>query len=216
MLTSPTEKEFLKDVQLHAMKIERDDGVYRHLRFAQPENSWLHRFEIVTWPGALCIRGDAGTYVFSRLTDMFAFFRHESTERDGLYINDGYWAEKLIASDCHGRNSDGVMRFDPDEFRAAVSRRYVEHVRSFMRGMPEDRRALRSALDDEVLAYADSSEDEAMRAAGSFEHDGFRLTDFWEVNCRRYTHQFIWSLYAIAWAIGQYDSVKSPPKSEAA
>lgn len=199
-----TQDDFLKDVQRHAMTVERDDGVHRHLMFRQHEHSWLHWFEVVTWPGALCIRGDCGTYVFSRLHDMFKFFRHDG-HGSGLYINDGYWAEKLVASDSNGRHANGVMRFDPDEFRDAVSRMYVEHVRHNMRGMPDERKALRYALEDEVLSCADDGEDAAMRAAGEFEHGGFRLTDFWEVDCRRYTVQFLWSLYAISWAIQQYD-----------
>lgn len=211
-----SEQDFLRDVRSHVMTIERDDGVYRHLRFAQPENSWLHRFEITTWPGALCIRGDVGTYVFSRLNDMFSFFRSPTPADGRLYINDGYWAEKLIASDCSGRRGEGAMRFDPDLFCENVKRMYVDHIRANMRGMPDERRELRRALEDEVLSCADSSESEAMRAANQFEHDDFRLQDFWEVECRAYTVQFIWSLYAIAWAIRQYDAFKMPQPAASA
>lgn len=214
-MTRLTQDEFLRDVSSHAMEVLHDDGVYRHLIFRKPENSWHHRFEIVTWPSALSIRGDVGTYVFSRVPDMFDFFR-PTTEGGKLYINDGYWAEKLIASDCNGRHSEGVMRFDPDVFRDEVKRRYVEHVRENMRGMPDERKSLREALEDEVLAYADDGELGALQAAGSFEHDGFMLTDFWEVQCRKYTVQFIWSLYAIVWAIQQYDKRGTSQKSEAA
>ena len=210
-----TQNDFLSDVAAHAMEIVRDDGVCRHLIFKQPENSWLHHFEIVTWPGVLCIRGDVGTYVFSRLPDMFAFFRHQ-TKDGGLYINKDYWAEKLIASECRGRHADGVLRFDPDEFGDAVRRMYVYHVRRNMRGMPDGRRSLRLALEDEVLSAADDGEYEAMRAASSFEHDGFMLTDFWEVNCRKYTVQFVWSLYAIAWGIRKYDEHHARRETEAA
>lgn len=214
-----TQDDFLKDVQHHVMTIAHNDGVRRHLAFrdSRPDRSWLHWFEVVTWPGALCIRGDCGTYVFSRINDMFKFFRHDGHDGhgDGLYINDGYWAENLIASDSCGRHADGVMRFDPDEFCDAVKRRYVEHVRRNMVGMPDERKALRRALEDEVLSCADSGELDAMRAASDFEHDGFRLDDFWEVDCRKYTVQFIWSLYAISWAIQQYDR-RDDAKSAAA
>lgn len=216
MSTRPTQEQFLSDVASHAMTIEHDDGVYRCLCFQRSEHSWLHRFEIVTWPNALCIRGDVGTYVFSRLPDMFEFFRGPVSGDSGLYINADYWAEKLISSDCHGRRGDGVMRYDPDIFSEEVKRRYVEHVRGRMRGMPDERRDLRRALEDEVLAYAEESETEARRAADSFEQDGFRLTDFWEVNCSAYTTQFIWSLYAIAWAIQQYDKHHATASAEAA
>lgn len=210
-----TEAEFLRDVADHKMTIVSDSGLHRHLSFRRPEHSWLHYFEIVTWPGALCIRGDVGTYVFSRTQDMFSFFRHE-TKDGSLYINDGYWAEKLIASDCNGRRGDGVMRFDPDLFSEAVKERYVEYVRDSLRGEPDRRKSLRAALEDEVLSYADGDETEARRAASDFEHDGFRLTDFWEVNCSEYTRQFIWSLYAISWAIRQYDQHGSKTTNQAA
>lgn len=196
------------------MTIVCDDGIFRHLTFRQPEHSWLRWFEIVTWRGALCIRGDVGTYVFSRTPDMFEFFRHPTTD-GSLYINAGYWSEKLISSDCNGRRGDGVMRYDPDLFRDEVRHRYVEHVRHHMRGMPDERRSLREALDDEVLAHAEE-EAEARRAADAFEHEGFALRDFWEVNCSEYTVHFIWSLYAIAWAIQQYDRHHSKHKTEAA
>lgn len=212
--SAPAQAKFLRDVASHAMSIVRDDGIYRHLVFQQPEHGWLHRFEIVTWPGVLCIRGDVGTYVFSRTHDMFGFFR-APTGGDDLYINDSYWSEKLIASDCSGRRGDGVMRYDPDMFRDEVNRRYVKHVRQHMRGMPDERRSLRAALDDEVLAYAEE-ETEARRAAGSFEHEGFALRDFWEVDCSDYTVYFMWSLYAIAWAIRQYDKHHAKCKSAAA
>jgi hypothetical protein len=200
-----TEAEFRRDVAKHTMTVLRDDGVYRHLSFSQPDHQWLHRFEIVTWPGALSIRGDVGTYVFSRLHDMFEFFRSSMTTADKLYINGGYWAEKLIASECSGRHGRGVMRYDSDLFVDEVKRRFVDHVRSNMRGMPEERRELRQAIEDEVLAYAED-ETEAMRAASNFEHEGFRLSDFWEVDVRAYSVQFIWSLYAIAWAVWMYDN----------
>lgn len=214
-MTLPTEEEFLRDVASHEMTIARDSGADRHLVFRKPERRWHLWFEVVTWPGALCIRGDMGTFVFSRLDDMFRFFRQPT--RDGsLYINMSYWSEKLIASECHGRHGDGVKRFDPDAFSLAVKERYVEHVRRNMRSMPEERKELRAALEDEVLGYAESGEESAMRAAADFEHDGFRLTDFWEVDCREYTTQFVWCLYAISWAIRQYDHHHSRQASTAA
>lgn len=203
---SITQAEFLRDVKNHAMTVLRDDGVYRHLSFCQPDHQWLHRFEILTWPGALCIRGDVGTYVFCRRHDMFEFFRSSMTTADRIYINDSYWAEKLVASDCSGRRGSGAMRYDPDLFVAEVKRRYVEHIRSNMQGMPEERQSLRAALEDDVLSYADAGEHEAMRAASDFEHEGFTLRDFWETDVHAYTVHFIWSLYAISWAIWTYDN----------
>lgn len=208
MARQVTQQQFLADVRTHEMTVLHDAGVYRHLRFQKPEHSWHYRFNIVTWPGALCIRGDCGTYVFSRVEDMFSFFRHPAGDGGDLYINEDYWAEKLLASDCNGRRADGVMRFDPDLFGHHVRRHYVDHVRRRMRGKPKARQDLRRALEDEVLSRTDEGEEAAMRAACNFEHDGFMLQDFWECNCQKYTTQFVWSLYAIAWGIHQYDAAK--------
>lgn len=44
----------------------------------------------------------------------------------GLYINRGYWAEKLVATDSNGRHSSGCEEYDPDKFRRAI---YSEALR---------------------------------------------------------------------------------------
>lgn len=47
-------------------------------------------------------------------------------------------------------------------------------------------------------------------AAQEFESsDGFRFTDFWEVDSTEYTFRFIWCCYALAWGIRQYDAATS-------
>jgi hypothetical protein len=40
----------------HTMTVLRDEGLHRHVRFAGPDS--LYRFEIVTRPGALALRGE--------------------------------------------------------------------------------------------------------------------------------------------------------------
>ena len=69
-----TEARFLGDVDWHVMTVLRDDGVHRHIRLKRPD-SGSYWFDLITWPGTLCIDGDCGTYVFRRLEDMFQFFR---------------------------------------------------------------------------------------------------------------------------------------------
>jgi hypothetical protein len=86
-----TAESFLDTVQKHKMQVLADFGNVRSLHFQKPENRNCY-FQITTWPEHLCISGDMGTYVFSRLTDMFEFFR-----RDELSVNIGYWHEKLVA-----------------------------------------------------------------------------------------------------------------------
>src|SRR4051812_7199267 len=107
----PTRDQFLKDVERHKMSVKLSDGVYRHLRFSKPldSNMW---FELVTWPGYLTISGDMGTWAFSRITDMFEFFR---SRNDGeLEINSGYWSEKLQAGASGGSRHSKV--WDSDKF----------------------------------------------------------------------------------------------------
>lgn len=68
------ESRFLADVKDHKISIVRDDGVYRHVRFAKPETVCMH-FDLITWPGYLAYVGDMGAFTFTRLRDMFEFFR---------------------------------------------------------------------------------------------------------------------------------------------
>jgi hypothetical protein len=107
-------EEFIKDVSQHKMQILRDDGLYRHIRFKR-ENTSCYYFDLITWPGALCYTGDMGTFVFSRIPDMFEFFRTDGEKGADLRINPGYWSEKLLAVDG-GRHSASPMEFDPHKF----------------------------------------------------------------------------------------------------
>jgi hypothetical protein len=111
-----TEQQFLSNVKNHTMKIIKDDDLHRHISFSN-NGSNIYRFDLITWPGSLCIDGDCGTYVFRRITDMFEFFRVDDHDfnknRDGgLSINTGYWGEKLTAI---GTNA-GYKEFDEDAF----------------------------------------------------------------------------------------------------
>lgn len=87
---------FRRDTARHELTVLRDDGLYRHLRARAPEHSFGW-FELITWPGALGIRGDMGSYTFSRDTDMFAFFRGSAWQGAP---NFQYWEEKADSSDA--------------------------------------------------------------------------------------------------------------------
>ena len=195
-----TEAKFLKDVSGHRMEILRDDGIERRIRFKRPETQNMS-FDLTTWPGYLAYTGDMGCYVFTRLPDMFEFFRTDRThgELDGrkLYINLGYWGEKVVAAD-----RDGIKVYSPDVFR--------DHIKSWLDGQDADR-ALRKAVTEDVLCHADDGEHEAMRAAIDYQYEGnLVFQDFWEADCRTYTFRFRWCCYALAWGIQQYDDAKVP------
>lgn len=192
------EKHFLKDVRTHVMQVIRDEGTNRHLRFRRI-GTREQQFDLITWPGHLCYTGHMGTYVFTRLEDMFEFFRpdryQKPTENRTLFINRGYWAEKCIAAD-----RDGIEKYSDDKFTARI-----KEMLDDMDASDE----LREAVDDEVLSHAEEGESEAIRAAIDFQHEGNEpFQDLWEVDCKEYTHRFTWCCLALAWGINQYDASK--------
>lgn len=196
-----TAESFLKDVASHQLVVLRDDGLYRHMRFNRPGNSCMH-FDLITVPGKLIYTGDMGTYVFQRLNDMFEFFR---TDRSGaeLRINTGYWAEKLIASDCHGKHANGAKEFSEEKFQQRV----LEWIDETHRLDDDGKDELRANVRDRVFDAADGDRTgiRAMDAIHNFEHNGFRFEDFWEVDCTEWTTPFVWCCYALAWGIARYD-----------
>jgi hypothetical protein len=227
-----TEDRFYSDVRDHQMTILRDDGLYRHLTFRNPQRRWCYWFDLITWPGALAINGDMGSWVFQREKDMFAFMgmseqlRRNLPRGKTLAINPQYWAEKLIARDKQSE----VEEFSAGVFAQAIKERYVAHVRKNMCGadMRDLRYELRRAIEDLIDEYPDGCNgDEAIRAAYNFhwkaEYTGdhiaaytdgrphqyrwadFSMEDFWEMRCREYSHHYTWCLYAIVWGIWHYD-----------
>lgn len=190
-----TKEEFLKDVSRHQMVIHHDDGIYRHLRFGKPDSGDMH-FDLITYPGYLVYSGDMGCYVFSRIHDMFQFFRNPDGDQLPLHrINPHYWMEKVEAS-CR----DGMTEFSHDKFIANL-RRYMDDCEV----IPEARADVEEMLID---GCTDSSEEECVRAAMDYEYSDFRFQDFWEVNNHEYAGRFIWCCYAIVWGIAKYDEVK--------
>lgn len=204
-----SEDQFLKDAKNHAMTVIRDDGVHRHLRFRKaPPAGSEYWFDLITWPGSLCIDGDMGTYVFRRLDDMFEFFRtdRECLERRGckLGINPPYWGEKLQATANHG----GHKEFSQELFKEAVKREFDAWVES-EEPSDEVKAALWEELEDRVLSCASDGHIRAVDAAIAFEPDddevAFEMRDFWDRRLEDYTFHFIWCCYAIAWGVKTYD-----------
>jgi hypothetical protein len=207
-MSQPTEESFLKDVSNHSMKILKDDGVYRHLQFSN-NGSWNQRFEIVTWPEFLAYSGDMGCFVFSRLNDMFEFFRTDRRDKEHLGINLGYWAEKLEAIDRDGR-SPGVTQFSPENFRAAVEEQVQEWVEDYELSV-EEAEELRENVEEYVTSRENDGEYEARQALENFSVTingivfEFRA---WDWDFDEYTYRFIWCCYALAWGIQMYDKTK--------
>jgi hypothetical protein len=172
---------FLENVKDHSMDVELDSGVFRSIKFSR-NNSSVCYFRITTWPGHLCISGDMGTYVFARLNDMFEFFRG-----DELTVNVGYWTEKLQSISCFGSSEGGVREFDAQRTYDSV-KEYAEEL-----GKEEEAKELLDC----------SSAHEALRLM-----DDIGMQDAWEYLSSRPTFHILWCLYAIRWAIMQYDKPK--------
>lgn len=139
-------RHFSAEVADHEMVILRDDGLYRHLRFVrnavnpksgQRERSSFYWFDLITWPGCLAVNGDCGSFTFSRLDDMFEFFR-------GHEINPGYWAEKVRA----GRGD--LKRYSADKFRRLVTDEISSGDEEFP-GPAQDWPGLAEAVEEEIF-----------------------------------------------------------------
>lgn len=189
---NPSLNQFAKDVENHQMQVLVDDDLHRSLLFKQP-NTGNQYFRINTWPHHLCISGDMGTFVFSRLPDMFEFFRGDKEP------NLGYWSEKLEAGTAE--------KYSEDKVRAEILRQTNEAGLE-----PTD---LRHAINS--IAEMDLSCEAALQVELSVWHpelDGFEIDNEGFYCCSDYTYHFTWCCHAIIWAIQQYDLAKV--KQEAA
>ena len=214
-----TQEQFLRDVAKHEMIVIRDDGVNRHIRFKQPDTGCMH-FDLITCPGHLCYTGDMGTYVFQRLTDMFEFFRTDRANRrdpSKLYINLGYWTEKLIAVDG-SRHGGKVKEFDEDQFKRVINEYRVQWMRDAKESGTidkEGRRLLWEAVDEKVMDVLEDGSERAQMAAYDFNYEGdhhrygWSFTDLFDHDFTEYTHSIVWCCYALAWGVEQYDLAKA-------
>ncbi len=189
-----TKDRFLKSVKNHKIKVLQNDGVYRHIRCAKP-GTVIDSFSLTTWPGFLCIAGDMGDYLFSRLDDMFNFFRSRE-----MKINPVYEHEKLRA----GSRFEPAKKFSRELLREIVRDEFRDGRRNGEITNKNKHEIWRE------LSWIRNAENEAdaISAAENFECCGFTLLDFYENELREFTYHFIWCLYAITWGINQFDRME--------
>lgn len=187
-----TAEVFLKDVDKHQMKTLHDTGLYRHLLFKRP-NSGTYWFEIVTWPHRIAITGDMGDFVFTRVEDMFRFFRSEKLE-----INIGYWAEKITAEQIHG----GRKKFSIESFIKNFTRRLREY-----HDVPEGEE-LPEELEQEYHDVLHAEDEYEAVTAIRQSKDGYDLSEDLFRQSEEWDYSFQWLLFAIVWGIQQYDKFK--------
>ena len=204
--------QFHRNTQSHVMEIILDEKDHRHLRFKRPGSS-SHHFDIVTYPGYLVYSGDMGAYVFSRLRDMFDFFR---TDGDELSINVGYWSEKLQAVDCQcGLRGDGRTEWDDELHNQWVKEQFDEWKKSVEEDGDYDESDFRSVwnrLEGQVM-HADNEWDAMDRIwnwclndDGDFSDRSPFSSEWYEsYSAKQPPSRLIWCLYALNWGIKQYD-----------
>jgi len=190
------ETEFLKTVARHELTIHKWDGLYRHVRFADPGNS-AYGFDLVTWPGHLCFTGDCGTYVFARVPDTFTFFRSGVPygEDKTLGVNLDYWAQKLLSEDrsggtkvySAGRAATVLQERldDMEEFTPEKKANVMAYLSAFM----ESEHELRQAIEDIGDTFFD-----------------VEFSDFGDEDLTEWTVRYRFCAYAIVWGIHQLDA----------
>jgi len=200
------EDSFLRDTNNHSMKIIQDDGVHRHMSFTDNGSS-VYRFDLITWPGHLCISGDCGTYVFSRLHDMLEFFRMDKSDFNHsknrkLNINAGYWGEKLQGTGTQ----EGYKRYSEEILKSTLLE-ITEDSWEFE--TDQEKEDVMQQLNDYVLDCFEGDESLDYNLASEFKSDhGHEFIDLFEYSFKEYTHHYIWCLYAIVYGIGIYDQSK--------
>lgn len=198
---------FLEDVKDHQMTIVNSNGVYRHVTFYSPNTSNAH-FELLTWPGHLAIAGDMGSYMFSRNTDMFTFFRAgQVKEGESVHeqINPRYWAEKLISECKHSP----AFKICPLAIAENVKDFLEDHKKSSDLS-EEDFKELQEEVESEILSLlyegaGDYEINKALVAISEFSTGGLEFTDFHESKMDRASGHYAWCCAAIVWGIHQYD-----------
>lgn len=205
-------ERFARETAHHELTILHDDGLYRHLRFRGTEQAWAYWFDLVTWPNNLVFRGDGETFAFSRVEDMFGFFR-DSSGWNGQNINPQYWAEKITDG------GERTMRYSETVFRRKLWSAVRDDIADY-RGLAK---AVQAALED----YDTSTEFGANEFLRDFEYqvteDGpetilggristtrtFRFGGAWEWNLTDWHWWYLWACHAIQWGIQQYDQAKA-------
>jgi hypothetical protein len=205
-MKTPTLEQFLKDIASHQLTVNLDQGVFRDLTIARPNTVSMH-YNITTRPGYLVITGDMGSFVFSRLDDMFNFFRSD----DGYEINLGYWGEKVEAGE--------VRKFDIDIANSSVQQYLTNFLEDLDLSDPDDRNKSKQALEainDFISGTQGMGEFEFWNEIHSWDSDeagGLDLTDFFESTTTKATYHYIWCCYAIVHAIKLYDAEISKEQS---
>jgi hypothetical protein len=198
----PSAASFAESIKTHEVKVAMDNGVYRHLIFRPAAGICsVGKVEIVTFPWSLVITGDMGTWVFSRVEDMFGFFRGG----DGR-INPYYWSEKVQNGVSGGRRDSGCKEYDPDVFKQNV----LDHLDNYdFEDSGTTKEEVLEALHNEIYWDIMSHENIVGQIEDLKVGSGrWCFSEPWEIESEKWCYHYIWCCRFIVWAINQYDALK--------
>lgn len=198
-------QRFQEDIKDHKMTIQQDDHLHRHLLFKRP-GTGDYWFEIITWPGTLCISGDMQTFVFSRLPDMFEFFIDPRYEKVTMDV--GYWSSKLLAGEFEEYSSELAEKLLWQHFDSWAQ--YTEKSKKFIKNE-------RTNVQDYIAEYVHDKLDfcQAIQNYSQTE-DGVSFDDFLGHSFNEYKTHYLWCCNAIVWGIQQYRATKASAAQEGA
>lgn len=137
-----------------------------------------------------------GDFSFSRIEDMFEFFRNDS-----VGINPSYWSQKLQSVDKYSN------------FREFSSEKFNEILKQeFNNWTFENAEDKETAWDELTMALLDRPEsvesaiDLLCNYRCPFSNNEF--VDGWDHDFTEYTYKYIFCCRAIPWAIKKYDDLK--------
>lgn len=199
--TAITER-FARETAGHQLTVLHDDGLYRHLKFANPQYGGLYRYDLITWPNGLTIRGDGPNFVFAihPLADLFDMFRASSHHG----INPGYWQEKVVAGP--------VKAWSEELFRAWLAAQAAS-------AEPEHP-GIVDAVNAEILhgdEFSIEQEDDARYALTYFTHGAHQINypAKWQEDFDDWSWEYLWACHAIVSGIGRYDAQRAAAPAEA-
>lgn len=189
---SASAARFARDTRGHEMTVLHEDGLYRHLKCADPTGGF-YRFDLITWPHNLFLRGDGFSFGFAvwPTEDMFDVFRGS---RSGG-INPGYWQEKVTA----GRVKD----WSEDLFRAWV----LDEAGKAEFRFPGAVEAVGKQIlhsDEHSIEFQGTAE----YALANFHHGDYRLRfpHDWEKDFEDYSWEYLFACHAVLFGIDRWDA----------
>ena len=195
----PTMERFLADVANHKMEIVMDNGVHRHLVFRGNGHGTVGKVEIVTFPWSLVVTGDMGTWVFSRVSDMFCFFRDS-----GGRINPYYWSEKVQNGSGGSRGETGCKEYCSVTFKQNVIASLDDYDFNDYDDVTKEQ--VIEALNSEI--YWDMSRENVVGQLDDLAVGGWSISEPYEIESEKWCYHYIWCCRFIVWAINQYDKEK--------